>query len=366
MSTIKVLHVIARMNVGGTARYVGDLVEKIPESALATGFVQASEIEDPVSNALMTFRVPHLGRKISPINDFRAWLELRKIIREVKPQIIHTHTFKAGLIGRLVGGNHKHVHTFHGHLFDDQSFSLGSKIIISVLERYLATRTDVLISVGMKVGQDLRSAGIGTNKKWISIAPGVTGLTKIDKKEARNLLGLKPDVFLFGWMARMTGVKNPHLMLNIARKMPNVSFVMAGGGDLLEQVNNVAPNNVAIIGWADAATFWSAVDCALSTSDNEGMPIALIEAQIAGVPVIATNVGSNAEVVENGITGIVTDKNINSLIESINIIRANDSLLKSMSKSANVMATQKFSPAKLILEHEKIYKFVLKPNEGRT
>ena len=107
MSTIKVLHVIARMNVGGTARYVGDLVENIPNSTLAIGYVQGSEIEDLIVNTINPYRIPHLGRKISPINDFKAWVELRRLIREIKPEIVHTHTFKAGLIGRLVSGDHK-------------------------------------------------------------------------------------------------------------------------------------------------------------------------------------------------------------------------------------------------------------------
>ena len=84
----------------------------------------------------------------------------------------------------------------------------------------------------------------------------------------------------------MTGVKNPLLALDVARQMPDVQFVMAGGGDLLELVAKSAPANVAVIGWTDASLFWSAVDCALSTSDNEGMPIALIEAQLAGLPAV--------------------------------------------------------------------------------
>ena len=286
MSTIKVLHVIARMNVGGTARYVGDLVQNIPNNALATGYVQGSEIEDPVVININPYRIPHMGRAISPLNDFKAWLELRKLINEIKPEIVHTHTFKAGLLGRLIGGNHKRVHTFHGHLFDDQSFSSIEKGIITLSERYLANRTDVLISVGERVGQDLRASGIGPNKKWVSIAPGVEALPSFDKAEARKILGIKADVFLVGWMARMTGVKNPLLALDVARQMPDVQFVMAGGGDLLELVAKSAPANVAVIGWTDASLFWSAVDCALSTSDNEGMPIALIEAQLAGLPAV--------------------------------------------------------------------------------
>ena len=355
MSTIKVLHVIARMNVGGTARYVGDLVQNIPNSALATGYVQGSEIEDPVVIKINPHRIPHMGRAISPFNDFKAWLELRKLINEIKPEIVHTHTFKAGLLGRLIGGNHKRVHTFHGHLFDDQSFSSIEKGIITLSERYLANRTDVLISVGERVGQDLRASGIGPNKKWVSIAPGVEALPSFDKAEARKILGIKADVFLVGWMARMTGVKNPLLALDVAKKMPDVQFVMAGGGDLLELVAKSAPANVAVIGWTDASLFWSAVDCALSTSDNEGMPIALIEAQLAGIPVIATDVGSNSEVIKHESTGLLTTKDVTSLVAAVQSLQEGSELRTSMGISSKIWAAEIFSRDKMLEKHAQIY-----------
>ena len=360
MSTIKVLHVIARMNVGGTARYVGDLVQNIPNNALATGYVQGSEIEDPVVININPYRIPHMGRAISPLNDFKAWLELRKLINEIKPEIVHTHTFKAGLLGRLIGGNHKRVHTFHGHLFDDQSFSSIEKGIITLSERYLANRTDVLISVGERVGQDLRASGIGPNKKWVSIAPGVEALPSFDKAEARKILGIKADVFLVGWMARMTGVKNPLLALDVARQMPDVQFVMAGGGDLLELVAKSAPANVAVIGWTDASLFWSAVDCALSTSDNEGMPIALIEAQLAGLPAVVTDVGSNSEVVQNNFTGFVTKKNISSLAIALQKIIGDQDLHEFMSDAASILSSKKFDVHLALGIHLEIYNKIIK------
>ena len=366
MSTIKVLHVIARMNVGGTARYVGDLVQNIPNSALATGYVQGSEIEDPVVIKINPHRIPHMGRAISPFNDFKAWLELRKLINEIKPEIVHTHTFKAGLLGRLIGGNHKRVHTFHGHLFDDQSFSPIEKMVITFSERYLAKRTDVLISVGERVGQDLRASGIGPNKKWVSIAPGVQALPKIDKSKAREVLGLNPNVFLVGWMARMTGVKNPLMALDVAKKLPDVQFVMAGGGNLLELVAKSAPANVAVIGWTDASLFWSAVDCALSTSDNEGMPIALIEAQQASKPVIATDVGSNSEVIVNGATGIVVPKDLDSLVSAVQQLAKNQKQRLEMGQAAKLWALQQFSVDRMLIKHEENYsKLLMKANPQR-
>ena len=354
MST-QVLHVIARMNVGGTARYVGELVEKIPDNKVATGYVQGSEIEDPCVQKLNVLRVRHMGRKISPLNDFRAWLELRKIVKEIKPAIVHTHTFKAGLIGRLIGGKHKRVHTFHGHLFDDQSFSSLEKYMITNAEKFLANRTDLLISVGKKVGVELRAQGIGTEKEWLSIAPGVKALSIIDKTQARKSLGLSTEGVLFGWMARMAEVKNPFLLLEIARQLPQVSFVMAGGGNVLEEIKIKAPKNVSVIGWADASTFWSAVDCAISTSDNEGMPVALIEAQLAGVPVIATDVGSNAEVIEDGVTGMVTSKNPQELIEAIEKLVKGQNLIQKMGGAGRERATEEFSLEKMLNAHKNAY-----------
>ena len=348
------------MNVGGTARYVGELVEKIPNSKLATGYVQGSEIEDPCVKKLEVLRIQHMGRRISPFKDFRAWVELRKVIKEVKPLIVHTHTFKAGLIGRLVGGTHKRVHTFHGHLFDDQSFSMLEKKIIIITEKFLANRTNLLISVGKKVGVEIRAQGIGTEKEWLSIAPGVKALSIIDKTQARKSLGLSTEGVLFGWMARMAEVKNPFLLLEIARQLPQVSFVMAGGGNLLEEIKIKAPKNVTVIGWADAATFWSAVDCAISTSDNEGMPVALIEAQLAGVPVIATDVGSNAEVIKGGFTGIVTSKNSNELINAVKKLVADKALMHTMGKTGRDRATEEFSLKKMLDTHKQAYVSLIK------
>jgi len=355
MSTTKVLHVIARMNVGGTARYVGELVKNIPDSFLATGYIQGAELEDPIISTLDAYRLPHMGRKLSPVNDFRAWVELRALVRQLKPEIVHTHTFKAGLIGRLIGGNHKRVHTFHGHLFGDQSFSPIEKKLIAISEKYLSKKSDVLISVGEKVGNELRAAGIGLKTEWASIPPGILPLPKIPKTDARRLLNLDQDELIVGWMARMTEVKNPHLLLELAKRMPSTKFVMAGGGNLFQEINALAPANLRILGWADASIFWSAVDIAISTSDNEGMPVALIEAQMAGIPVLATNVGSNSEVVENGVTGLVIPKSVHDLEEALSELISPKNQSISIGKLISELTVSKFNLQVMLARHAQIY-----------
>ena len=359
-----VLHVIARMNIGGTAHYVSQLVKEIPNSSLATGNVQGLEVEDSSVAELRVFRLNHMGRKISVINDIRAWLELRQVIRNLQPQIVHTHTFKAGLIGRLVGGSHKRVHTFHGHLLNDESFSKLQKRLINFVERLLARRTDLLITVGIKVGIELRAQKIGLDKTWISIPPGINALIHIDKEKARGVLGIHRNEVYVGWMARMAEVKNPFMLLAIAKKMPHVNFVMAGGGELLDAVKAAAPKNVLVIGWADASIFWSAVDFALSTSDNEGMPIALIEAQLARLPVVATDAGSTGEVIENGVTGIIIEKNLESAIQAIEVLLLNAPLRVSMGEKAHARSKKLFSIQNMVEVHMNNY-LILMPNRSK-
>lgn len=356
---MKVLHVIARMNVGGTARYVGRLVENDATAVLATGYVQGAEAEDPCVERLHVKRVEKLGRAINPTLDFLAYLSLRKIIREVKPDVVHSHTFKAGFLARLISGKFKHVHTFHGHLFDDASFSGLQKKVITFFESYLANKTDVLVSVGKQVGVELRAAGIGPLGAWVSIAPGVDALPKVDKEVARKNLGITSDVVV-GWMARVTSVKNPFLMIEVAKKMPGVNFVVAGGGDLLEAVKAAAPANVSVIGWADASMFWSAVDLAFSTSDNEGMPVALIEAQLAGVPVVCTDVGSNGEVIENGVTGFVVEKDVDSLVAALQKLVSSAEMRSSFGRVAAVRAAVEFGVDTMLDKHKDLYKSLRK------
>ena len=124
---MRVLHVIARLNVGGTARYLETLSLGLTaagiENAIATGFVQDGEIEDECVARLPILRVKHLGRAISPLNDLRARHELKKIVADFNPDIIHTHTFKAGFIGRSIRFSGRRIHTYHGHVLSDGSLA---------------------------------------------------------------------------------------------------------------------------------------------------------------------------------------------------------------------------------------------------
>jgi glycosyltransferase involved in cell wall biosynthesis len=362
---MRVLHVIARLNVGGTARYITQLANELPkhgiETFVATGFVQGAEVEDESAQSIDIIRIPSMGRSINPIKDHLARKQLEKIIAEVKPDIIHTHTFKAGYVIRMKKQSTPVIHTFHGHLLDDPEFSgFKSKVIIEV-ERMLAKKAVKLVTVGRRVSEELLEQRIGQKDQYINIPPGVVALNITPREEALKNLGLTDNGQpIIGWIARVTGVKNPMLALEVADSMPDSHFVIAGGGDLLDQVKAKAPSNVSVIGWAKAEDLFGASDIILSTSENEGMPVALIEAQLAAKPVVATDVGSVSEVLLNHETGIVTNKNAGSIALALESLLLDKQKRIEMGTLATARAQALFSVDRMINTHLELYKSIVK------
>jgi len=362
---MRVLHVIARLNVGGTARYITQLANELPkhgiETFVATGFVQGAEVEDESAQSIDLIRIKSMGRSIRPIKDHFARMQLDTIIAQVKPDIIHTHTFKAGYVIRMKKQPVPLIHTFHGHLLDDPEFSgFKSRVIVEV-ERMLAKKSAKLVTVGRRVADELLEQRIGKKDQYINIPPGVVALNVTPKAQALKNLNLpdygKPVV---GWIARVTGVKNPMLALEVADAMPETHFVMAGGGDLLEKVKTAAPSNVTVVGWAKAEDVFGASEIILSTSENEGMPVALIEAQLAGKPVVATDVGSVSEVVLNHETGIVTNKNAGSIALALETLLLDKQKRTEMGTLATSRANALFSVDRMINTHIALYKSIVK------
>jgi glycosyltransferase involved in cell wall biosynthesis len=362
---MRVLHVIARLNVGGTARYLTQLANELPkhgiQTFIATGFVQGAEVEDPSAQTIELIRIPSMGRSIRPIKDHFARKQLEKIIQEIKPDIIHTHTFKAGYVVRMKKQPVPVIHTFHGHLLDDPEFSGFKSKLIVALERKFAKKSAKLITVGRRVADELLERQIGTRNQFVNIPPGVVAVNVTPKAQALKNLNLEDNgTPIVGWIARVTGVKNPMRALEVADALPDTRFVMAGGGDLLEQVKAKAPANVSVIGWAEAADLFGASDIILSTSENEGMPVALIEAQIAGKPVVATDVGSVSEVILNHETGIVTNKNAGSIASALESLMLDKTTREEMGRLAIARAQALFSVDRMINAHIELYKSIVK------
>jgi glycosyltransferase involved in cell wall biosynthesis len=226
----------------------------------------------------------------------------------------------------------------------DPEFSKRALQVIINIERRLAKVTKRIITVGEQVTTDLLSVGVGKSSQYISIASEGENLTFLTREESRNLLGIDLNAPTVLWMARMAPVKNPDLALDVARLLPDVNFLMAGGGGLYEVTKGKAPKNVSLLGWVDAADVIPAADLFLSTSLNEGVPYSLVEVQSCGIPVVAVDVGSVSEVVTHGTTGFLTPPKPEALASAIvellhdqtkRLAFSNAALEKAKAKNAN-------------------------------
>jgi len=358
---MRILQVIARMNVGGTARYLDTLVEGLQQRGnvveLATGFVQGDEVEDRCVDDMPIVRVPSMGRALDPRTDFKARAELAKIIKDLRPDLIHSHTFKAGLLTRTLAPGIPHVHTYHGHPFVDPEFSGAKAWIIATIERVLARRADALVSVGERVGRDLVAKGVGTSEQFVSIAPAIAPLDLVARAQARAELGIPEDAIVVGWLGRMIPVKAPERVVTMAAAFPEVTFIMGGGGPLLDATRVAATPNLRVLGWMPAALVYGASDIALLTSVSEGMPVALIEAQMAGIPVVCTDVGSAGEVVLHEETGLVVEPA--GLTAAVARLASDGALRARLGGAAEQQAFARFTQHHLIDAHMALYERLL-------
>jgi glycosyltransferase involved in cell wall biosynthesis len=225
----------------------------------------------------------------------------------------------------------------------------------------LARKTKYLVTVGRKVADELLEVGIGVKSQYRSIGPGVTALVLQDREQSRIELGISEELRpVIIWMARITSVKAPKRVAEIAKFIPEAKFLLVGGGDMLDEVAANLPGNVSIVGWQEATTIWAVADLAISTSENEGMPIALIEANLAGVPAIALNVGSVSEVIVSGITGYLFEAFGTDYILKVREIISNKTELRLLGQTAKEYAKVQFVPEKMIRLHLELFEAVLK------
>ena len=360
---MKVLHVIARMNVGGTATYLHSLIRGLDElgvdELLAVGNVPPNESEDSRLGELKFKRVLNMSRRLSFVGDLRAYKELRTLVGDFKPDLIHSHTFKAGLLSRVKSFGVPTVHTFHGHHLYDPEFGWFSRKVMNVIEKALAKRSKKLLTIGTKVGKELLEAGIGSLSQFISIPPGIEELGRVDRRATREKFGIAVPAFVVVWLGRFTRVKRPDLVLEVAKLLPEVVFVMAGDGELLDEVRSTAPLNLKIVGVQSAAEMWGIADLGLLTSDSEGMPLSVIEAQICGVPVVATDVGSVSEIVEDEVTGKLVSGTPPELASAISILVERPNTVQSMGEAAQRRAKNLFSREVMVNRHLEVYEEIL-------
>ena len=370
--SLKVMQIIARMNVGGPAVIVADLMRGLDKAQfnqiLITGYCDANEADylETVATDIKATRIAGLGRSVSPIADLRAFISLVAMIKSEKPDVIHTHTAKAGALGRLAaiiaGSRAIRVHTFHGHLLHGYFSGWKVKLVIAI-EKFLARRTDHLIAVGTQVREDLLEVGIGKKDQYSVFFPGLPTPVAPQKSEARKNLGLDPTTLYCTFVGRLTHIKRPDRLLDVVaacvgRELP-IHFLVAGEGELFESSRARARSEnlpITFLGWrSDIAELFAASDIAILTSDNEGIPLTLIQAAQAGLPIVAPRVGSIADIVLDGESGYLTSTQPGAMASALSAL-AGDSQLRTRLGAAGIAhTTAHFSLDKSLRDHASLY-----------
>jgi glycosyltransferase involved in cell wall biosynthesis len=313
-------------------------------------------------------RVP-LVRAADPVADAQALSAVRSLLLELRPGVLHTHMAKAGTIGRLaafsVAGRPRMVHTFHGHVLEGY-FRPGVQRAFIEMERMLARHTDVLIAVSPEIREALLDLGIGRGRQFDVIPLGfdLSAFLAVEEPigELRHHLGLSAETPLVGVVGRLVPIKDLGTMLRAIDCLPGIHLAVIGDGEMRPALQARA-RELAIDDrvhftswWPDVPGAMSDLDVVALTSRNEGTPVALIEAQAAGRPVVATDVGGVRFVVRDGVGGYLAGVgDVKVLADRIGRLLADPELRKKMGQAGREHVRHRFGKDTLLADIGDLY-----------
>ncbi len=385
MRPIRVLRVIARLNVGGPALHVSYLARGLAEHGYETTLVAGEIGRGEESMEFVAERadvdVVHLeglSRELSPVHDLLATLRLARLIRRLRPDIVHTHTAKAGAVGRLavlLAGRRRPVvvHTFHGHVLRGYFGAAGS-LLFRAIETLLARVTDSLVAVSPEVRDELVGLGVAPESRFTVVRLGIELEPRVrcdeDPADVRRRYGIGVDRFVVGWFGRMTAVKRTEDLLDtlaaLRERGVDALLLLVGDGtdrDRLEQLahGRGLAKSCLFVGYQEDVAPWYAVcDAVVLTSANEGTPVTIIEALAASRPVAATSVGGVPDVVEDGVTGFLVRRgDTHALAERLEILARDEQRRRSMGETGRDHVLERYAVSRLVDDVDALYRDLL-------
>jgi glycosyltransferase involved in cell wall biosynthesis len=384
MSKIRVIEVITRLNIGGSASHVIFLTAALDpdqfEVTLITGkegAYEGSMMDLAAAKGVQPVVLPDLQRELNLRQDYVTLRTLYNFFRQEKPDIVHTHTAKAGTLGRvaaLLAGVPVVLHTFHGHTFYGYFSPLKTGIFLNI-ERALAHGTDRIVAVSESLRRELLEMyRVAAPQKLIAIPLGF----ELDEYmnceplcgELRRELAITEDTRLVGIIARLTPIKAPQLFLDVARRVrqerPDVQFLLIGGGEMREALERSAHKMgltgiVRFLGWRrDLPRLYADLDVVVLTSKNEGTPVSLIEAMASGVPVVSTNVGGVPDIVVDGVNGyLVPPGDEDALTAAILDLLNRPARARAMGREGRSSVYPQYTVERLLNDISNLYKELL-------
>jgi glycosyltransferase involved in cell wall biosynthesis len=383
---IRVLRVIARLNMGGPAIHVANLASGLETRGYHTTLVAGSLARGEDSMAFVARRlgvdvvsVPEMEREVSLSHDARSIRRLAEIIRDERPHVLHTHTAKAGAIGRaaalLAGGERPPVvlHTFHGHVLKGY-FGPRRTAFFRQVERTLARLSDVLVAVSPEVRDELVALGVAPREKFAVIRLGIPLEERLGDPTAdldyRHLYGVPPGAFVIGWVGRMTGVKDTAATLETLRatRERGVDAVLCLVGDGPERAElEQAAKDLGIarscyfVGYQeDVAGYYRLFDAFLLPSVTEGTPVSAIEALASGTPVVANRVGGVPDVVRDGLDGFLVEPgDVDAAAGRLATLAGDPALRTRLGESGRARVLERYSVTRLVDDVDRLYRSLL-------
>jgi len=386
----KIVRIIGRLNIGGPARQACYLHRALRDgfnTTLIAGHLDEKEGDMSYLLAPKEPGVEWLGSMSRPIrlwNDLLSMLAIWRILRRVNPQIVHTHTAKAGALGRvaaILAGVPVIVHTYHGHIFRGY-FSEPVTWMFRCIERVLNLFTTRVIAISESQATELTDEFHVVERSRVTVLPnGFEFPLRIGSAEAiiarsrlRQELGLTQEEFVVLWTGRLVPIKGVNLLADVIRvaheKNIPMKFLIAGDGILKEELlsRTAGCTNMKWLGWRkDIHELWFAADCALLTSHNEGTPAALIEAMAVGKPFVSVDVGGVRDLAmdakalpdlpgaKQAGNGFLTQRNCDVLLECLKRVAFDPQLALDMGRMGCAMAHGKYSSERLKLDMAALY-----------
>lgn len=389
----RVVRVIARLNVGGPAQQAIQLSVALADSfptVLAFGEVARGEADmsgQAAARGATIRRVKGLGRRIHPLDDLRAFLHLYRLMREIRPQIVHTHTAKAGTVGRLAALAARvpiRVHTFHGHVFRGYFGRWTTRIFIWI-ERVLARATTAIIAISESQRSELVEEFRICQSDRVRVVPLGLELDRFSaerggplRDEFRRELDVGAEAVI-SIVGRLVPIKNHDLFLQVAARLVRSGrrcvFVIVGGGPedsrLRDRTRDLGlEKHVRFLGWReDVERVYAGSDLVVLTSNNEGTPVCLIEALAAGLPVVATNVGGVCDVLDDGRLGVlVPPEDPEALADAISDLIDRPEQRRDLGRLGRESAPVRYGARRLAEDMEDLYNSLARhvPKEGHV
>jgi len=392
----KVLRILNRLIIGGPSKNALFLTKHMSpefETLLVCGEQEDHEQGEEYLasvHGVQPVYISEMKRKLNLKNDWRTYQKLKKIIRDYKPDIVHTHAAKSGALGRLAAkscGVPVIIHTFHGHVFHSYFNTVKSKIFIKI-EQWLARFTDTIIAISNVQKKELSEKyKIAPVSKFAIIPLGLeldNFVFDQDHKrhQFRREFSLDEETIAIGIIGRLVPVKNHYLFLKgVKRVLENsnrkIKAFIIGDGESRKQIQEIAksleiqfsqhtdkshPYPLIFTSWrTDVDVIYAGLDIVALTSLNEGTPVSLIEAQVAGTPIVSTRVGGIADVVLENKTALLSDVNDdNGFTENLLNLVNDDTLRNSLKDTGKEYVLEKFGYIRLVNDMKLLYNDLLK------